>query len=85
MSRRGGTEKGQPDELAFLFITPTASEQKVYRRHRFTTSDIFPPLSFVDVAARLMEMGGGGGPLAEGPVGGRRVEGVTLSIRIGEM
>ena len=56
----------------------------------FTTSDIFPLLSFVDVAARLMEWasgggGGGGGPLAEGPVGGRRVEGATLSIRIGEM
>lgn len=91
MNQQGETEKqkGQPDELAFLmsrfpceFLTPTASEQKAYRRHCFATSDIFPLLSFVDVAVCLMEWAsGGGGPLAEGPVGGRRVEGVTLSIR----
>lgn len=96
MNRRGGTEKqkGQPDELAFLmsrfpceFLTPTASEQKAYRRRCFATSDMFPLLSFVDVAACLMEwMSGGEFPsLRVGPIVWRRVEGVTLTIRIGEM
>lgn len=65
MSRRGGTEKekGQPDGLAFLFITPATSEQKVYRRRGFAASDIFPLLSFVDVTACLMEWMSGGSPL----------------------
>ena len=54
----------------------------------FATSDIFPLLSFVDVAVCLMEWMSGGGEfpsLRVGPIVWGRVEGVTLTIRIGEM